>query len=58
MVLRMKNFNVLGVHWKIGLLEGGLWKTNIEEEFRKKEGELRQFAYLMEGLARKTEGGW
>ena len=30
MVLRMKNFNILGVHWKIQFLEGGSRKTNIE----------------------------
>ena len=37
MVLRIKNFNILGVHWKIWLLgggggegEGGSQKTNIE----------------------------
>ena len=23
MLLRMKNFNILGIHWKIQLLEGG-----------------------------------
>ena len=31
MVLRMKNFNIFGVHWKIQLLGVGSWKTNIEE---------------------------
>ena len=31
MVLRMKNFNILGFHWKIWLLgEGVSQKTNIE----------------------------
>ena len=30
MVLRMKNFNILGVHWKMQLLGVGSWKTNIE----------------------------
>ena len=30
MVLRMKNFNILEVHWKIQLLEGGSQKTNVE----------------------------
>ena len=31
MGLRMKNFNILGVHWKIRFLGGGgLLKTNIE----------------------------
>ena len=32
MVLRMKNFNILGVHWKIQLLGVGSQKINIEEE--------------------------
>ena len=27
---RMKNFNILGVHWKIQLLEGGSQKIDIE----------------------------
>ena len=30
MVLRMKNFNILGVHSKILLLEGGSRKNNIK----------------------------
>ena len=31
MVLRMKNFNILGIHWKIWLLGGGgSQKNNIE----------------------------
>ena len=30
MVLGMKNFNILGVHWKIWLLVGVSQKTNIE----------------------------
>ena len=29
MGLRMKNFNVMGVHWKIRFLGPGAWKTNI-----------------------------
>ena len=29
MVLMMRNFNIFGVHWKIGLLGGRSWKTNI-----------------------------
>ena len=39
MVLRMKNFNILAVHWKIWLLGGGgSRKTNIEGRLRKQEG--------------------
>ena len=30
MILRMKNFDILGVNWKIQLLGGGSRKTNIE----------------------------
>ena len=38
MVLRMKNFNILGVHKKIRLLEGGggSRKSNIEGGLLKK----------------------
>ena len=28
MGLRMKDFNILGVHWKIQLLGGSSWKTD------------------------------
>ena len=55
MVLRMKNFNILGVHWKIQLLGGGgggSGKTNIEGRLPKKEG-LGQFADLRGGLGKK-----
>ena len=54
MVLKMKNFNVLGVHWKIRLLGegGGSRKTNIERGLSKKPP-LGQFADLKEDLARK-----
>ena len=39
MVLRMKNFNIFGVHWKIQLLGGGLHEKPIEGEgLPKKEG--------------------
>ena len=31
MVLRMKNFNIWGVHGKIQLLGGGSRKTNIKQ---------------------------
>ena len=58
MVLRMRNFNILGVHWKIRLLGvGGSRKTNIEGGLPKKEG-LGQFVDFREGggLARKKGG--
>ena len=35
MGLRMKNFNILGVHWKIWFLRGS-WKANIEGGLPKK----------------------
>ena len=39
MVLRMKNFDIFGVHWKIQLLgEGGSRKTNKEERIAWKRG--------------------
>ena len=62
MVLRIKNFKIVGVHWKIRLLGrgggwgggggggGGAWETNIE-------GGLGQFVHLRKGLARKGSGG-
>ena len=41
MVLRMKNFNILGVHWKIRLLGGGgIHKKLIERGLPKKGGGL------------------
>ena len=46
MVLKMKNINILGIHWKIQLLDGGSWKTNIEGGWLAKEGGLEQFADL------------
>ena len=39
----MKNFNILGVHWKIRILEGGSQKTNIEEGGLPKKGGLDSF---------------
>ena len=45
MVLRMKNFIILGVHWKSWLLVGGSQKTNIEGGLPEKGG-LGQFANL------------
>ena len=52
MVLRMKNFNILGVHWKIQLL-GGSQETNIEGGDCIKRGELGQLADLRGGLGKK-----
>ena len=55
MVIRMKNFNILRVHWKIRLLEEG-WgsrKTNIEGAISKKVGGLGQLVDLRGG-----GGGW
>ena len=34
----MKNFNILGVHWKIWLLGGSSQKTNIKGRLPEKEG--------------------
>ena len=49
MVLRMKNVNILGVHWKSDFLGGGgVWETNIEGEIALKGG-LDQFADLRVG---------
>ena len=58
MVLRMKNFNILRVHWKMRLLGvGGSRKTNIEGGLPKKEG-LGQFVDFREGGGLgKKEGG-
>ena len=65
MVLRMKNFNILGVHWKIWLLRGGSWKKQYRgRDCLKREGGLGLFADLRGGLARKKGvvflrgGGW
>ena len=54
MVLRIKNFNVLGVHGKIRLLGGGFMKNQYRGGNCLKGGGLRQFADLKGGgLARK-----
>ena len=56
MGLRMKSFNVMGVHWEIQFL-GGIHEnlTYIGESHKK--GELRQFADLkVEGGLCKKEG--
>ena len=53
MVLRMKNFNILGVHWKIWLL-GGVMKSQYRGVIAEKGG-LRQFADLRGAW---QERGW
>ena len=56
MGLRLKNFNSLGVDWKIWLLGRGiLRKTDIEGGIAKKGG-LGQFGDLR-GLDKKDGGG-
>ena len=60
MGLRMKNFNILGVHWKIRFLGGGgLLKTNIEggRVCLKRGGGVGQFAYLGGGVGWQERGG-
>ena len=56
MVLRMTNFNIFGVHWKIWLLKEGSRKTNKERGLPKKGGRLGQFADL-KGRAWQERGG-
>ena len=55
MVLRMKNLNVFGVHWKIQLLEGDSRKTNIEGGLSKKKGAW--IVCQFDGELCKKEGG-
>ena len=54
MGLRMKNFNILGVHWKIWLSGGGSWKTNMEGGLPKKGG--LDILQIQEGLGKKGGG--
>ena len=57
-MLRMKNFNILGVHWKIRLL-GGVTKNQYRAgDCQKKKGGLEQFANLRGGGLGKKEGWW
>ena len=56
-MLRMKNFNVLGVHWKIRLLRGYSQKTNIEGGDCLKRGDFGLFTALRGGLGKKEGGG-
>ena len=53
MLLGMKNFNILKVHWKIQLLGGGSCKTTTEGGLSVKG--LGQFADLRGGLGKR---GW
>ena len=56
----MKNFNIMGVHWKIRYIGIRQGKTNIQGELPKK-GELGQFADLRGGggggVLKKGGGG-
>ena len=52
MGLRMKNFDILGIHWKIQPLPGGVYKKPIQyrgPDFLK-QGELEQFADFGENV--------
>ena len=57
MGLRMKNFNIMGVHWKIQFLSGGGGSHKkpiyIYREDLPEKGGLGQFADLRGGLAEK-----
>ena len=61
MVLRMKNFNILGVHWKIQLSGEGSRKINIYGGLPIK-GRLRRFVDLRGAWQERAggvfEGGW
>ena len=62
MGLSMKNFNILGVHWKIQLLGwgggGGFTKKQYRDGGLPKKGGLGQFADLGVGWGLdKKEGG-
>ena len=57
MGLRMKNFNIMGVHWKIQFSRVGFTKNQYIEGIAWKEG-LGQFSDLRKSLAKKREGRW
>ena len=60
MVLRMKNVNILGVHWKNWTFKGGgVTKNQYRSGVRlnKGGGGLRQFANIRGDLERKGAGG-
>ena len=54
MVLRMKNFNIFGIHSKIRLLGGDLQKTNIEGDCLKRGSWI---VCRFEGRLGKKDGG-
>ena len=62
MGFRMKNFNIIGVHWKIQFLGGG-WRRGGRFTKNKyirgitQKGGLRQFAVLREEAWQKRVGG-
>ena len=56
MGLRMKNFNIMGFHWKIRFLDGWSRKSIYNGKELPKKVELRQFADLRRGLAKKGGG--
>ena len=56
MGLRMKNFNVLGVRWKIRLLGGGFTKNKNRGGYYLKKGGAWTVCQGGEGLARKGGG--
>ena len=54
----MKNFNILGVHWKICLLGGGVMKNQYRGGLPKKGGGgLQQFGDLRGRLDKKEGRG-
>ena len=58
MVLRMENFNIFGVHWKIQLLgEGGLEKPIYREGLPKKGGGPWTDCWFKGGGAWQERGG-
>ena len=52
----MKNFDVLGIHWKIRLLGGGVQKNRYREGIAKK-GWTWTVCRFKGGLGKKEEGG-
>ena len=57
MVLRIKNFNILEVHWKIWLLGRGFTKNQYRVGRLPKNGGLWQFVDLTGGTQEERGGG-
>ena len=57
--MKMKKFNIFGVHWKIRFLEGGVGvhEKPIYRGRLPKKGGLGQFSDLRGGLDKKERGG-